>query len=84
MTISQTTPAKLLVADDSLTVRASLRDLFLTHGYEVLLATDGVQAIEFLRSEHVDVVVLDLIMPGKGGMEPSAVGLMDGASRPMR
>ena len=69
MTISQTTPAKLLVADDSLTVRASLRDLFLTHGYEVLLATDGVQAIEFLRSEHVDVVVLDLIMPGKGGME---------------
>ncbi|MCP4592025.1 MAG: response regulator [bacterium] len=62
-------PARLLVVDDSVTIRMSLRDLFVEQGYTVLVAEDGKSGIELLRSEDVDVVVLDLVMPGMSGVE---------------
>lgn len=69
MTSTETTAAKLLVIDDSITVRMSLRDLFVEQGYEVLLAEGGDEGLGILRSEHIDTVILDLIMPGKGGVD---------------
>ena len=69
MTTSQATTARVLVIDDSLTVRMSLRDLFVEPGYEVLLAEGGDEGIRLLRAENVDVVILDLLMPGKSGVD---------------
>lgn len=60
--------ARLLVVDDSLTVRMSLRDVFVRHGYDVVLAEGGEEAVEILRSQKIDVMILDLIMPHKNGI----------------
>jgi signal transduction histidine kinase len=61
--------ARLLVTDDSITVRMSLRNTFEAHGYEVLMAEDGKEALETLRTQPIDVLCLDLIMPGKSGVD---------------
>ncbi len=45
----------------------SLRDLLAKHGYEVLLADNGEAALKLLRSESIDVLMLDLVMPGGNG-----------------
>ena len=69
MTTSQTTVARLLVVDDSIVIRMSLRDLLANEGYEVLLAERGEKGLEMLRSESVHTVILDLVMPGRSGVE---------------
>ena len=69
MTSAEATAAKLLVIDDSVTVRMSLRDLFVEQGYEVRLAEGDEEGLGILRSEHIDTVILDLIMPGKSGVD---------------
>jgi signal transduction histidine kinase len=47
----------------------SLRDLFTARGYEVLMAEGGEEGVAILRSESIDVVILDLIMEGMNGMD---------------
>jgi len=69
MTPTEATAAKLLVVDDSITVRMSLRDVFVAQGYQVLTAESGEEALKLLRSESVDVMVLDLVMPEKSGVD---------------
>ena len=61
--------ARILVTDDSITVRLSLRDVFESQGYDVMLADCGEAALKLIRSESVDVLVLDLIMPGTSGVD---------------
>ena len=62
------TDARLLVVDDSPTVRMSLRDVFVRQGYDVVLAEGGEEAVKILRSQEIDVLILDLIMPHKNGI----------------
>ncbi len=69
MTLTDDATFRILVIDDSITVRMTLRDLFVEQGYEVLLAEGGDEGIGVLRSEQVDVVILDLLMPGKSGAD---------------
>ena len=63
------TKAKILLADDEEEVLAALGSVLISEGYEVILAKDGREAIERFREEHIDVVLLDLNMPVKGGWE---------------
>ncbi len=58
---------RVLVVDDDLEVRESLADLLRSKGYTVSIAGDGAEALERLRAEGADVVLLDLIMPGVDG-----------------
>jgi len=60
--------ARLLVVDDSLTVRVALRDVFVKQGYDVVLAEGGEEAVNILRSQDIDVLILDLIMPHMNGI----------------
>lgn len=60
--------ARILVVDDELGPRESLR-MILRPGYEVLTASDGSEALEVLRSTPIDLVTLDLNMPGLQGEE---------------
>ncbi len=62
-------PATLLVADDSLTVRSALCDLFSREGYDVLAAGSATKALELLRTKPVDVLILDLVMEDLRGQE---------------
>ena len=58
-----TSPATVLVADDSATVRALVRMELESAGYLVLEAEDGQQALDAARTGHPDAVLLDVEMP---------------------
>jgi two-component system, OmpR family, response regulator MprA len=60
---------RILVVDDEPAVRRSVRSALTLEGYEVRLAREGSEALDVLASEHVDAVVLDLLMPGVDGLE---------------
>ncbi len=60
---------RVLVADDDASTRELLFELLTRHGCEVLLATDGEQAIHHLEREELDLVLTDVRMPGLTGLE---------------
>jgi diguanylate cyclase (GGDEF)-like protein len=60
-------PRRILVVDDDEHTRNLLRDLCERSGYRVTVADDGVEAMERLRSELPDLMLLDLMMPHKDG-----------------
>ncbi len=60
---------KILVIDDDPDIRDALTIIFESQGYQVLTARYGVEGLDKLRIERVDLIVLDLIMPGMGGFE---------------
>src|SRR5215469_12867095 len=65
----QPTPsAQVLVVDDDLDIRVTLREVLEDEGYEVIEASDGIAALRALRaSTHPMVVLLDLMMPRLDG-----------------
>jgi two-component system response regulator MprA len=63
---------KLLVADDSETVLLMLQRRLEMEGYEVVTATDGLEALERLRElspKEPDIILLDAMMPNMSGTE---------------
>ena len=60
---------RLLVVDDDKNTRIYMRAFLEGAGYEVLLATDGKEALEVMDREHVDLVVLDVMMPRMNGYD---------------
>ena len=60
---------KILIADDEPNIVISLEFLMKREGHEVLVARDGVQALETIRRERPDLVLLDVMMPGMSGFE---------------
>ena len=60
---------KILVIDDKLDTLLLLRELLSSRGYEVLTATEADEGKEMIHSERPDLVLLDVVMPGKSGYE---------------
>jgi two-component system, OmpR family, response regulator MprA len=60
---------RVLVADDEPAVRSSLGRALELKSYEVALAADGREALDALREQTVDAVVLDVSMPNLDGLE---------------
>lgn len=60
---------RVLVVEDTELLRRIYTDKLTQEGYEVVAAGDGMEALEVLRSETVDLILLDLIMPRVGGLE---------------
>jgi len=60
---------RILIVDDSLSVRNSLSQLMQDSGYQPILARDGREAVIILDSEKPDVVLTDLEMPRMNGLE---------------
>jgi two-component system sensor histidine kinase and response regulator WspE len=60
---------RVLVVDDSLTVRELQRKLLLAAGYEVAVAVDGMDGWNALRSEAFDLLITDIDMPRMDGIE---------------
>jgi len=63
------TSAKVLVVDDEPQIRRVMRTTLVTRGYVVGDARNGEEALEKIRAERFDLVLLDMNMPGIGGME---------------
>ncbi|WP_343742366.1 hybrid sensor histidine kinase/response regulator [Herbaspirillum huttiense] len=60
---------KVLVVDDSLTVRELERKLLTNRGYQVTVAVDGMDGWNAVRAEHFDLVITDIDMPRMDGIE---------------
>ncbi len=60
---------RILIADDEPNIRLLYQNELEAEGYEVLLAEDGKEAVEKVRREKPDLVVLDIRMPGMDGIE---------------
>ncbi len=63
------TTRKVLIADDEPNILLSLEYLMRREGYTVVVARDGDEALEAIRREQPDLVLLDVMMPGKTGFE---------------
>jgi two-component system phosphate regulon response regulator PhoB len=59
----------ILVVDDDPEIVAMLTTRLTKRGYKVASAPDGARAIELARRERPDVILLDVMMPGKSGWE---------------
>jgi two-component system KDP operon response regulator KdpE len=59
----------ILIVDDEPQIRRVLRTTLTGEGYEVSDARSGEEALERLRAGHLDLVLLDVNMPGMGGLE---------------
>ncbi|MCZ6677490.1 MAG: response regulator [Candidatus Poribacteria bacterium] len=65
--------ARILVIDDDDQVRGMLRQMLERAGYEVIEAPDGEEGMRLYREAPSDLVIMDLIMPEKEGIESIAV-----------
>lgn len=60
---------KILIVDDEPNILISLEYLMQREGFEVSVARDGEQALEAIARDVPDLVLLDVMMPGKTGLE---------------
>lgn len=61
--------ARILVVDDSPTIRKVVKSILEARNYEALVAEDGQDALELLGHERVDLVLLDFVMPRMNGYQ---------------
>lgn len=59
----------VLIADDSLFIRTSLKDVLKKGNYQILEATNGKEAVELYQDYKPDIALLDITMPEMDGME---------------
>lgn len=60
---------KILLVDDEEIIRDALGGFLVEEGHEVVEAGDGTEAIEKLSTEKFDIVITDIRMPGKSGID---------------
>jgi len=61
--------ARILVVDDSKTQIQALTKLLSKHGYEVLFAEDGSNAVDSAKTDLPDLILMDVVMPGLNGFQ---------------
>jgi CheY-like chemotaxis protein len=61
--------ARVLIAEDDAVVRETLRSALVDAGFEVVEAGDGEMTLRIVRSQPIDLVLCDVFMPGKDGLE---------------
>jgi chemosensory pili system protein ChpA (sensor histidine kinase/response regulator) len=62
-------PIQVLVVDDSISVRKVVSNFLLQHGWQPTIARNGIEALERIREEKPDLVLLDVEMPRMNGFE---------------
>ena len=60
---------QILVAEDDKNTRRLMEAVLKEHGYHPILACDGLEALKLSDTHHVDLVILDIMMPGMDGYE---------------
>jgi len=60
---------QILVVEDNVDTRKLMETVLRRDGYEVFLACDGVEALRVMDVQHIDIVLLDIMMPNMDGYE---------------
>ena len=60
---------KILIVDDSPTERFYLTDILVRSGYTVAIAVNGEEAIDKIRAERPQLILMDVVMPGANGFQ---------------
>lgn len=60
---------KILLVDDEKDVLATLQSLLLTEGFNVVTATDGMEALNKVKAESPDLILLDIMLPKLDGFK---------------
>ncbi len=59
----------VMIVDDEELIRSMIRKSLIRIGYNVLEAENGNEAMKIVGTEHIDMIISDLVMPEKGGIE---------------
>ena len=60
---------KILIADDEIKLRETMRDYLVSKGFQIVLASDGEEALTAAFAQVFDLIILDVMMPGINGIE---------------
>ena len=60
---------RLLIVEDEVAIRTGLIDVFVYHGFDVDSAADGICGLDMARTGRYDLILLDVMMPGRNGFE---------------
>src|ERR671914_394737 len=74
---------RLLLVEDDPTLRQALTFNLTREGYDVATAADGEAALEAARNERLDLVLLDVMLPGMSGVEVLRVLRREGVTTPV-
>jgi two-component system, OmpR family, alkaline phosphatase synthesis response regulator PhoP len=75
--------AKILIIEDEPGLVTTLRDRLRKHGYTVTVARDGETGLEMAQRDPVDLILLDLMLPGKNGLSVCAELRKAGSGTPI-
>lgn len=62
-------PLHILVAEDDINIRTGLTDTLESEGYKVTSAENGLEAVDLFVRNRFDIILLDIMMPGKSGYD---------------
>ena len=74
---------KLLLAEDEQAMSEALVDILQFHRYQVDAVYDGEEALDYIHESHYDGIILDIMMPGKTGLEVLAQIRREGNRTPV-
>lgn len=60
---------KILIVEDEKSLSNALKDKFSSRGFDVVSVDTGEKCLEYVEGNNTDFIVLDLVMPGMGGMK---------------
>ena len=63
------TKKQILVVEDSQDLRELIIRMLVLENYDILIAKDGEEALEIIKLHRLDLMLLDIMMPGKSGLE---------------
>lgn len=72
-TLAEFSGLKVMIIDDSKTIRRSAESLLQKAGYEVLTADNGFAALPIISSQHPDIIFVDIMMPRLDGYQTCAL-----------
>jgi DNA-binding response OmpR family regulator len=61
--------ATILIMDDEEAILGFLKERLMYEGFNVLIATDGIEGMKLFNDNQIDLVITDIIMPRKDGIE---------------
>jgi len=61
--------AKIMIVDDSPTEVHVLQTMLTKNGHEVVVATSGEEGVEMSKTEKPDLILMDVVMPGRNGFQ---------------